>query len=137
MPKNEKKKASKKPLSSLRRASIVSYDKSMKENSFNHYQLLPDGSLFVVPVQRSIMEVLYERTKVAKWFQPDEDRAKVLGGSCPIFLSSLSMKKGSMIYDEPCDLEVNLRLQDMIDVYNDVTAQQVIELYKRSRHEAP
>lgn len=104
----------------------------MKQLNNDLYEILPDGTLFLTHHIRSMMEVLQERTKVAIWFCPDTSKAKILTGSCTIFKNSLSLQKNRLILEDVKDLPVSVKLQDMIDVYNNLTAEEVIENYKKN-----
>jgi len=97
--------------------------------NYLHYELLPNGTLFVMPLKRSFEEVIEERAKVARWFDPNTD--KVLSGSCALSLASLKFEGNNIISVEP-DVSEVIRMQDVIDVYNNVTAEQVIEAFKKS-----
>lgn len=103
-------------------------------NHPSHYELLPDGTLFMMPVKRSFEKVLDERSKVARWFDPNTD--KVLSGSCTLSLASLRFDDNKMSFVKSEVSEV-LEMQDIIDVYNNITAEQVIEAYKRNLAMAP
>jgi hypothetical protein len=102
----------------------------MKKINPNHYELLAKDILFVTPIVRSIKDVMIERMKVAQWFEPDEEKAQVLTGSCAIFKSSLKIEGQQLVVSEPKrKLPPVLHLQDMIDVYNYLTAEDVLKMY--------
>jgi hypothetical protein len=89
----------------------------------NHYELLPDGNLLVVPIVRSFQEVLRERTKVAQWFSKSEE-GQVLMGTCAIPLSSGRMEK-----EFPEGLSESVLMQEKIEVYNNTMADEIIKDY--------
>jgi hypothetical protein len=97
-----------------------------------HYEILPDGTLFVLPIRRSMAEVMQERAKVAVWFStdPDPEKIEILGGTCSIIKASISVKNNKAVINIPENIPPNIRLQDMIDVDNFLTAEQVIAAYK-------
>ena len=97
-----------------------------------HYELLPDGTLFVIPIRRSLAEVMQERAKVAVWFSTDPKEAEVLNGVCTIVKASIALKKNMMTFEFPTDLPANIECQDKIDVFNNLTADQVIADYRKS-----
>ena len=101
-----------------------------KRSSKNYYELLFSDVMFVTPIVRSVKDVMIERMKVARWFEPDEEKAQVLSGSCALFKSSLKIEDEKLIFGEQ-KLPANLKLQDMIDVYNDITAEDVLKMYTR------
>jgi len=100
----------------------------MKRSSKNYYELLFSDVLFVTPIVRSVKDVMIERMKVAQWFEPNEEKAQVLSGSCALFKSSLKIENEKLIFGEQ-KLPPSLKLQDMIDVYNDITAEAVLKMY--------
>jgi len=101
----------------------------MRKN-LNHYELLPTDVLFVTPIVRSIKDVMKERMKVAQWFEPNEEKAQVLTGSCAVFKSSLKIDGSRLtVGEKKLDVDPNLHLQDMIDVYNNLTAEDVLKMY--------
>jgi hypothetical protein len=89
----------------------------------NHYELLPDGNLLVVPVVRSFQEVLRERTKVAQWFSKSEE-GPVLMGTCSIPLLSGRINK-----EFPDGLSESVLMQEKIEIYNMTTADEIIKDY--------
>jgi hypothetical protein len=104
----------------------------MKEKA-SYFEFLPNGILMIVPAERSIREVLEERAKIAQWVcGGNEAEAKILVGTCSVTKASMSFKKKKMIYEEPAEIPLSVKLQDMIDVYNTLTAEQVISAYKKS-----
>jgi hypothetical protein len=99
----------------------------------NHYEFVTKDMMFVTPVIRSIKDVMIERMKVAHWFEPNDEKADVLTGSCSLFKSSIKIVGQNLVIAEPKELPVNLHLQDMIDVYNTLTAEDVIKMYNDSK----
>lgn len=105
-----------------------------KTTAPNYYEMLPKDIMFVTPVVRSIKEVMVERMKVAQWFEPDEEKAQVLTGSCAIFKSSLRIEGQYLVVNEPIKkIPPVLHLQDMIDIYNHLTAEDVLKMYKKPK----
>lgn len=98
--------------------------------------MLPKDIMFVTPVVRSIKDVMIERMKVAQWFEPNEEKAQVLTGSCAIFKSSLRIEGQNLIVSEPKKkIPPVFHLQDMIDIYNNITAEDVLKMYKKKKNE--
>jgi len=93
----------------------------------NHYEIAPDGSLLIVPIVRSLPEVIHEREIVARYF--GGGTMKVLAGICDLFKAELVFEnKGVSLVD--LETPVNLQLQNKIDIYNTITAEQIIDTYK-------
>lgn len=94
----------------------------MRKNTLYHYEILDDGNLLMIPMVRSMRDVLLERTKVAQWFSKSDD-AKVLMGSIPL---------GSVPLEEIDNNPTSLLLQEKIDVFNEITAEEVIADYQKT-----
>jgi len=94
----------------------------------NYYEIAPDGSLLVVPIVRSLKEVIHEREIVAKYFE-SPGPIHVLSGVCDLFKAELMFEsKGISFID--LKTPVSLELQHKIDIYNTITAEQVIDVYE-------
>lgn len=93
----------------------------------NHYEIAPDGSLLIVPIVRPLPEVIHEREIVAKYF--GGGTMKVIAGICDLFKAELIFgDKGVSLAD--LEISINLQLQNKIDIYNTITAEQIINTYK-------
>jgi hypothetical protein len=92
----------------------------------NYYEMMPNKNLFLVPVKRSLTEVIEERTKLVSYISLRTGcKIEVLAGVCDITKAGLMFNNGlSMSMAD--SIPIHLRLQDQIDVWNEITAEQVI-----------
>lgn len=94
----------------------------------NYYEMTPDGQMLVVPIVRSLQEVLIEREKVANYFNSQQ----ILAGVVDLFKAQITIEsKGYSFNDFKAPL--HLELQHQIDVYNHVTGEEVIDAYKEDK----
>ena len=103
---------------------------SKKLFSDDYYEITPDGSLLLVPVVRSFIEVVKEREKVARYFEGGNE-VKVLYGICDLLKMQLVLDKMGASHMEN-SISTSLKLQGQIDVYNHITADQMIKSYEAS-----
>jgi len=94
----------------------------------NYYEIAPNGSLLVVPIIRPLREVIHEREIVAKYFSRNGP-IQVLAGVCDLLKAELIFE-GKKILLANLKTPISLELQNKIDVYNTVTAKQIINAYK-------
>lgn len=95
----------------------------------NYYEMAPDGeSMLVVPIVRSLSEVIFEREIVAEYFAGGGAQ-KILAGVCDLFKAQLIFEDQGIRFEE-LKTPISLELQHKIDIYNNVTAEQVIGEYK-------
>lgn len=96
----------------------------------SYFELTPDGSLFLVPIVRSMFEVLRERELVAKYFEGGHE-LRILSGICDLIKAQIMLESRGLIYNDS-HVSLSLQMQNKIDVYNHVTAEQVIKNYEAS-----
>jgi len=96
-----------------------------------YFELMPNDNLFMVPICRPLFKVIEERTKVATYVSSQTGcKIEVLSGICDITKADIKFNKKDIMM-EKTKFPVHLRLQDQIDIYNDITAEQVIIAYRK------
>lgn len=100
----------------------------------NYYENVPDGSLLMVPIVRSLAEVISEREVVAEYFAFGNEPIKILSGVCDLFKAQLIFEDRGMAFHE-MKVPLSMELQHMIDIYNHVTAADVIAQYEKQQLE--
>ncbi len=92
-----------------------------------YYEPGPNDTMFVVPMIRSLREVIFERELIAEHFKD----SLVLGGTCDLFKTQIHLEEQGIQFSE-LETPVSLELQEMVDVYNKITAKEIIKKYKEA-----
>jgi hypothetical protein len=99
-------------------------------NSY-YFERMPNGNMFMAPIVRPLQEVISERTQVAEFFRQGPN-AEVLAGVCDLIKADMVFKNKKIIMKN-MKVSTSLEMQHKIDIYNTITAKELIEEYKKNR----